>query len=690
MNVLKTKPKIFIADLAHNQFFYQYGVPLNCACLAAHLKGEFQDRVDVRIFKFPDVLIRALNEKPDILALSNYDWNINLNRCIVDIARQKNPDIFIVMGGPNIRTQPEGVKAFLKANTFVDAYVLFEGEAAFAGIVKHFLSYEGLLRDTLVNKQLQLPQVAYLSDHSLIMGDLCPSIFMKDIPYPSAWLSGYLDDFLNYKDFLLMPIVETTRGCPYECTFCTGYGGYATGLKQVRQFNIDVVFEELDYIFHKAEKDFYLLIADANLGILKRDIEIVERVRKLSDQYGKVVSVFVATSKGNIERDLELYKILGDLSMPVFAQQTFNKDICKNVKRINVSFEKTKALVDEVHANGAKISTDLLLGLPGETRDAHVGSVRTAFDAGFDRFQIADIRLLTGTEMEADASRKKYGIQTKSRIIPNAFGVYGDKRIIEYEHCIRKTNTMTEEDFLELRLFHGNVFVMMNLDMARPLFTFAQNHGLHPVDLIASVTNMPLEKDFPLLFKQYDEYIKYSKSEWFDSSEEADQYYLTDSRFDEVLKGGTVKLNYDYASNLIVNKELLKEFFDWIGLNIKKQLPDVDSFSVDKIVKFSRERIISYPIYADEMVSLSLGRELFYEISKHIEPYQKKAMLTDEVEVQLIIDQDQKAKIERLIKNNLSKLGVKHAVQTVVQYHNKLFLKQSKVQQNSFIVNAGE
>jgi len=109
MDILKTKPKVFLADLIHNQHVYNYSVPLNVACIAATLDSEFENIIDVQIFKFPDELLEAIKEKPDILALFNYDWNVNLNRTIIQIARKNNPEVFIVMGGPNIRCKPDGI-----------------------------------------------------------------------------------------------------------------------------------------------------------------------------------------------------------------------------------------------------------------------------------------------------------------------------------------------------------------------------------------------------------------------------------------------------------------------------------------------------------------------------------------------------------------------------------------------------
>ena len=35
---------------------------------------------------------------------------------------------------------------------------------------------------------------------------------------------------------------------------------------------------------------------------------------------------------------------------------------------------------------------------------------------------------------------------------------YGGQKVVEYEECIRETNTMSEKDLLELRLFNANFY----------------------------------------------------------------------------------------------------------------------------------------------------------------------------------------------------------------------------------------
>ena len=76
---------------------------------------------------------------------------------------------------------------------------------------------------------------------------------------------------IYFFDFPLIPMIETTRGCPFTCTFCTEGQSYWT---KVRRKPRDVVENEVSYISDKMntlpteKRRTDLLIADSNFGIV--------------------------------------------------------------------------------------------------------------------------------------------------------------------------------------------------------------------------------------------------------------------------------------------------------------------------------------------------------------------------------------------------------------------------------------
>ena len=90
---MQRKLRIYLADLIHDRHVYNYSVPLNVGYITALVNKRLGKSIETQIFKFPDDLISSMKSAaPDILALSNYDWNVNLNRAFINIAREINPE----------------------------------------------------------------------------------------------------------------------------------------------------------------------------------------------------------------------------------------------------------------------------------------------------------------------------------------------------------------------------------------------------------------------------------------------------------------------------------------------------------------------------------------------------------------------------------------------------------------------
>ncbi|MBI5210711.1 MAG: cobalamin B12-binding domain-containing protein [Elusimicrobia bacterium] len=687
------KPLVFLADLSHDQHAHKYCVPLNIGCLAAMLEREFGSAVEVRLFKFPGDLLAALPERPDVLGLSNYDWNANLDRAMAEAARAADPEVFVVMGGPSIRSRPEGVRRFLEENPQVDAYVMFEGEEAFAGLVGHLLGRPGRLRETLVAAHRSLAQVAYLDRREgfFSMGPFCPSLSLKRIPFPSAWLSGRLDPFLDDRRFPLVPIIETSRGCPFCCTYCTGWGSAATGIRMVRQYDLETVFEELDHIFRRAGRTFQLYIGDGNFGILERDLKIAERIRILSDKYGKAASLSLDVINGNIGRNVEILKVLGESAVTSFAQQTFNDHVLANIKRKGLGFNRVRAGVSAVHAIGSKISTDLLLGLPGESKADHIRSVKMAYQAGFDWLKVSDIRLAPGTEMELSESRERFGLEGRYRVIPNAFGEYAGRRVVEYEYCVRRTAAMSEREFLELRLLHGHILLLMNVDVGRPLLDLAERHGVDVVDLVEAVSTMPPRGKFPGLAARFKAYMDHAAHEWFASRREADRRYLSDEGFRLLQERGFPKLNYDYAARLVVERGLAAELLGWTAFQLRRLKPELDAALVAEVAAFSAARLVTYPFDWSPR-RLRLSPRALRETTRYIDgaatrpPHggassggAERRRRSSPYDVELSMPEEMVRRITDIMAGYRTTRDRRHGVHMVLEYENKAFLRRARL-----------
>ena len=613
------KLKIYVADLVHDRHLYNYYVPLNVGYVAGTINKRFDKFVNTKIFKFPNDLIKTMNESPpDILALSNYDWNVNLNKAIIKIARQINHDVFVVMGGPNIKKKPDGIKKFL-LNSPIDLYVVNEGEDAFSILIEYIIeNWPCNIKQTIDSSGKKFPSVAYLQNDTknLLLGPKPKSAYEKNINFPSPWLSGLMDPFLNNKKFPLQALVETNRNCPYQCHFCV-WGDF--DLTKIRIFDFDVVIEELRYIFKKAERRFTFMIADANVGILHRDVQIAEELRRLSDKYKNVDQVFFAQAKNSIGRNLEIAKILKNICIPEFAVQTLTPGVLENSGRKNLSNVAIKKYVDDIKSLGNEVYTDILLGLPGESKKEFYTSMQNVIDYGFQRAAVSDIRLLDGSVYAEEDYKKKYGIESLFRVIPSAYGEYGGIKVVEYEECIRKTNTMTKDDFKELRLFNAHYYILYFIELGKPLIDFAEKNGVRTIKLISEISTDVDKDKYPTLYNYLEQFHKQAGGEWYESEMDANKHYLKDEIFDELMKNGFPKLAYQYAAQLITNYDLKNEFLTWVAHNIKNKL-STKKLQVDEIANFCAKRVYNLP-FENKIDTMELSPDTANYLTSYLDDY---------------------------------------------------------------------
>lgn len=443
---------VWFADLTYTQqAISSETMPAAVGGIATFLLRYGPPGVRVRVFKYPAELLEALrSETPRVLAFSSYVWNLHLGYAVAAAVKRRSSETVTVFGGPNFPVAPEEQEAFLRAHPAMDFYVLKEGEAAFTELIK-----------TLVAERMDpgrlsrlLPSVAYVSraDGRFYRGETLPRI--RDLSeIPSPYLEGLLDRFF---DGLLQPIIQTNRGCPFECTFCIeGLDYYTKVYKSTR----DKVAAEIEYIAGKmaairdkeGRKD--LFIADSNFGMFKEDLETCVRLAAARERYRWPDYISVATGKNNRERVLEGAAILNGAMRLAGSVQTLTPKVLTNIKRGNISAEALMDVALKANAVGTNSYTEVIITLPGETLDSFYRTLKTVLEAGFLTVQIYQLMLLPGTEMASRASREAYGMQTRFRVLPRCYGYFDLEGIpieaAEVEEICVATNTFSYQDYLE-------------------------------------------------------------------------------------------------------------------------------------------------------------------------------------------------------------------------------------------------
>ncbi|MBI3615598.1 MAG: cobalamin B12-binding domain-containing protein [Candidatus Omnitrophica bacterium] len=545
--------KVWLTSPTHSEVVRLLVAPLGIGYLASALQEKLGDRVEIKLFVYPDEIISALKrERPDLIGFSNYIWNHKLSLFLARYTKKLHPQTVTVMGGPHARVEQEGLRDFLLNRPYLDVYVPFEGETPICLLAEKLVEAGGSL------EKLGHVPGCYINTPDYQYERLQGRYTINE--YGSPYLKGILDPFLMNEQ--VFPLVESNRGCPYECTFCAW--GAAVGSKVIQK-NSDVLYEETEYIARKSLKDVWYF-TDANFGIFKDDVNFATHLKKLKETYGHPKKICFHTAKNNAERVLEVSKILKDMSPINIALQSTDPEVLKQIKRTNLKTNDVRHFVSVHHEEGRQVDTDLLLPSSGETLESHVNSLKTSVDIGFDFINVNVLRLLPGTEMETDESRKEYGVRSKWRPLDIGWGNYDGEFVFEVDETIVETSAMKEEEVYSLKKLHFLLYLLWNYQFGTPLLKLGLKLGVNPLDAMRV-----LERDELLAAKILNPLYEDFKAEFFESEEELIRHHSESFR---QAKNGTPnfqKLTMKYVARCIHGRELIHGMIEKTRLAIEEK-----------------------------------------------------------------------------------------------------------------------
>jgi len=357
---LKKNHDIWISDLTHTeQEIVSRTFPLGASCIFSYGKKELGNEFNFQLFKFPSNLNESLREKsPKVLGFSNFVWNFELSYKFASVAKQRDPNVVTVWGGPNFPVEISEKVEFLKKWPMIDFYIELEGELGFVNLVKKLSEYN-FDTSALKKNGEKIINTCYVSKDHLISGPINRIKNVNDIP--SSYLTGAMDEFFEYP---IIPMIETTRGCPFSCSFCAD--GHATKNK-VHRFDPQRVKEELNYIAKRTKNINELMLADLNFGMYKQDVVTAKMIRDIQQTYDYPKNLTSSAGKNMPERIIEVANIIKGWTLGA-AIQSSDPDVLKAVKRENISNGAYNKLIDYNVKNSTKTYTDIILALPEDTK----------------------------------------------------------------------------------------------------------------------------------------------------------------------------------------------------------------------------------------------------------------------------------------------------------------------------------
>jgi len=549
------RKKIWISDLTHTaQGISANTFPLGASYVAVYAKQELKDSCDVRLFKFPSDLSKSLNKEiPDMLCFSNFSWNFELAYRYADLVKKKNPNVVTVFGGPNFPTIEKKKLEFLKKRTAIDFYIELEGELAFVDLAKCLI--ENNFEISKIKKKGQkILNTCYLTENELVHGPLERIQNINIVPSP--YLDGILDEFF---DRPLIPMIETTRGCPFACSFCCD--GLATK-NRVCRYEPSRTEEELYYIAKRVKNIDQLIITDLNFAMYKQDIPTAKVIQKIQKDYKFPKIIGASAGKNMPKRTIEVSNLIEGWVTGASLQST-DKEVLKSIKRSNISTEAYQELIHHTNTNkkGQKSHSEIILGLPSDSKEKHYESLRFGIDNKVNSLRMFQAMMLVGTEMASNEYRKKFGLKTMFRTIPGCLGNYEilgkNHSVAEIEEIITNNNTLSKKDYIECRIMNLFVETFYNNSIFEEIFEMLRALKISGFDCLLYM------KEHKEIYSEkvneiIESYIFQTTKDLYKTFDEANAYVLSPEIIDKYI-GGEMGTN-----ELLVNRALLFEDFDGI------------------------------------------------------------------------------------------------------------------------------
>lgn len=354
--------------------------------LKAYAEPEYPVEITEYTIKDPvmNIVTDLISKKPKIIGFSCYIWNIEETIKVVKILKKIDPEIQIIVGGPEVSYD---VLHWMENVNEFDYIVLGEGEETFKQLLKE------------LHEDLQLENVfgiAFRKDGKVKINPQRNKLDLKTLPSPFRFEE-------DQKDLSKRVIyIETSRGCPFSCQFCLS--SIEVG---VRYFDREKIKDDIRFLMQNGAKT----------------IKFVDRTFNISRSYAMEMFQFLIDE--HLPGTVFQFEITADIMRPEVIE-FLNKEAPPGLFRFEIGVQSTNDFTNELvkrKQNFAKLSRtvtmvkeggkidqhlDLIAGLPEENYDSFKQTFNDVFAMRPEELQLGFLKMLRGTGLRLDAEKHNY------------------------------------------------------------------------------------------------------------------------------------------------------------------------------------------------------------------------------------------------------------------------------------------
>lgn len=279
---------------------------------------------------------------PDVIGITSMTMKFGSVVKTAKICKIAKPEARVIVGGSHATDWPE----ICFQSSYIDFCISGEGEESILELLKaienNYMDFSGI------------NGVSFKNNGKIIIRKLTPYISdLDEYPYPGRKLLLNQDKYSSED----MGVIITSRGCPYNCGFCSHH-------QKVRYRNLNNVIEEIKYVKEKYKTQQFAIKDDSFTVNRKRTIQFCEMLKK-----EKLNVNWDCTTRVNLIDD-ELLDIMQDAGCNTVKVgiETGSERIMEKVNK-RVTFKQIKNVARLLNKHKIFWSAYFMYGFPDETKE---------------------------------------------------------------------------------------------------------------------------------------------------------------------------------------------------------------------------------------------------------------------------------------------------------------------------------
>ena len=310
---------------------------------------------------------------------------------IADIFRKKG--VPVVLGGPHVSALPD------EAIKYADSVVIGEAEGAWKRLIDDFKRYgrKGLKK---FYKNEEKPD-------------------LSEVPFP-RW------DLLKKEKYIVTKVLHATRGCPYNCSFCSVTKLFG---RKIRKRPVEKIVECVEKNVGKSLKDRFFVFLDDNI---MGDRVYAKELFKALVPY-KLIWMSQASVNAAYDEELLALAAKSGCKALFVGFETILPQALKEIGKHQNKIEFYLEAIKRFHRYGIFVEGAFIFGFDSDTKDVFEETVRFVNKAKLDGVQYTILTPLPGTAFYEKIEREK-------RFIDRDWSNY------DCGHAVFKPKNMTPEE----------------------------------------------------------------------------------------------------------------------------------------------------------------------------------------------------------------------------------------------------